>query len=119
MSYTLDPVIAEHEIVPLGDRILVETDPPKQNERVGSLYVPDQAQDEKIWGTVRALGPDFQVSEERAQDGTEPWIVRPQDRVLFARYGGHDIELPGGGKLVILREEDVVAKLGPKVVSNG
>lgn len=118
MSYTLDSVVAEHEIVPLGDRILVETDT-KKEEKVGHLFVPRTAEDEKLWGTVRAVGPDFQVREDRVQSGEEPWMVRVGDRVMYTRYGGHDIELPGGAKLLFLREEDVVAKIGDKVVAHG
>ena len=114
MSYTLDPIVAEHVIVPLGDRILVEVEPPA-DEKVGSLYVPDTAKDAKLWGTVRGVGPDFQVTDKYEIVGDEPWIVQLGDRVLYARYGGHDVELPGGRKLIFLREDDVVAKVGGKV----
>lgn len=114
MSITLDPVVAEHVIVPLGDRILVETQGAVDEQKVGSLIIPKTAEDGKVWGTVVGVGPDFQVSDSVAQSGDEPWIVKLGDRVLYARYGGNDLELPDGRKLLFLREDDVIAKIGPK-----
>lgn len=113
MSITLDPVVAEHVIVPLGDRILVETQGAVDEQKVGSLFIPKTAEDAKVWGTVVGVGPDFQ-GDSLAPAGDEPWIVKLGDRVLYARYGGNDIELPDGRKLLFLREEDVIAKIGPK-----
>ena len=111
MSYTLDPTIAEHVVVPLGDRVLVLVDAVRE-QKVGSLFVPETAKDKKYWGTVQAVGPEFQVRDDALVAGDEPWIVRQGDRVLYARYGGYDVELPDGRQLLLLREEDVLAKLG-------
>lgn len=114
MSITLDPVVAEHVIVPLGDRILVETQGAVDEQKVGMLIIPKSAEDAKVWGTVVGVGPDFQVRDDQEQSGEEPWIVKLGDRVLYARYGGNDIELPDGRKLLFLREDDVIAKIGPR-----
>lgn len=112
MTYTLDAAVTAAELIPLGDRILVETQPPEQELKVGSLYVPQQAQDAPLWGTVKAIGPDFQVSAEVAIAGDERWIVRVGDRVLHARYGGHEVKLPNGAMYLFLRPEDCIAKIG-------
>ena len=111
MSYTLDATIATHEIHPLGDRVLVLVEAERE-VRVGSLIVPETAKDKKYWGTVMAVGPDVQVRDGALISGDEPWILRKGDKVLYARYGGHDIQLQDGRQYLLLREDDVLAKLG-------
>lgn len=115
MSYTLDPVIAEHVIVPLGDRVLVEVESTKDEQKVGSLFIPETAKDQKYWGTVKGVGPQFQVDGDTLLTGEEDWLVKIGDRVLYARYGGNDVELPDGRKFLLLREDDVLAKMGAPI----
>lgn len=118
MSFTIDPILAEHIVVPLMDRVLVEVEE-QSEQKFGSLIVPGTAQDKPIWGTVRGVGPDAQVRDGDLVQGDEPWILKIGDRVLYARYGGHDIELQGGRKFLLLAESDVLAKLVKPEAAHG
>ena len=82
-------------IKPLGGRIVVK--PLKQEEKTeGGIYLPETANKEKPQrGDVIAVGPDFKG-------------VKKGDKVLFAKYGGVEIEVEDEEYLV-LNEDDVLA----------
>ena len=82
-------------IKPLGGRIVVK--PVKQDEKTGGgIYLPETANKEKPQrGDVIAVGPDFKG-------------VKKGDKVLFAKYGGTEIEIEDEEYLV-LSEDDVLA----------
>ncbi len=83
------------KIKPLGGRIVVK--PLKQEEKTeGGIYLPETANKEKPQrGDVIAVGPDFKG-------------VKKGDKVLFAKYGGTEIEIEDEEYLV-LSEDDVLA----------
>jgi len=92
-------------ITPLDDRIVVE--PIEADEKTaGGIVLPDSAKEKPQQGTVIAVGPGKTLdSGNRA----EP-LVAVGDRVLYAKYGGTEVEHEGKDYL-ILRESDVLAKL--------
>jgi chaperonin GroES len=57
-------------------------------------------------GEVIAVGSGKREKGERI-----PLDVKPGDRVLFGKYGGTEIKLDGE-EFLILREEEILAKLG-------
>ena len=44
---------------PLDDRVLVE--PIEEEEKVGSLVIPDTAKEKPMMGIVKAIGYDFEL----------------------------------------------------------
>lgn len=91
---------------PLDDRVVVE---PLSAEDVtaGGIVLPDSAKEKPQRGKVIAVGPGKLLdSGERC-----PVAVVVGDEVLFGKYGGTDIEVDGT-EVKILRESDILAKVG-------
>lgn len=92
-------------LVPLGDRIIVE--PIEQEEMTaGGIYVPETAKEKPQEARVIAVGP----GSLRDDGERNPMDVAEGDRVIFAKYGGTEFKLDDR-KLLILSERDVLAKI--------
>jgi len=90
---------------PLGDRVVVEL--LEEEERTkGGIVLPDTAKEKSQKGKVLAVGPG-RVLENGQRVALD---VQEGDKVLFAKYGGTEIELDGK-ELMILQERDVLAVL--------
>jgi chaperonin GroES len=73
----------------------------------GGIVLPDTAQEKPQKGTVIAVGPG-----RVADDGKRiPPTVKKGDKVIYAKYGGSEIDVDGK-EYMILRESDVLAKIG-------
>ncbi len=93
------------KIVPLGDRIVVKRlDADEQT--AGGIYLPDNAREKPQQGRVLSVGPG-RVLPDGQRGGMQ---VRDGDRVVFASYAGHEIEVDGQ-LLLIMNESDVLAVL--------
>lgn len=80
-----------------GERILVYPDAAK--EKIGSIYVPDAAQEKPQRGYVLAVGLGI-TDEDRRYAG-----LRPGDKILYKRYTKVTIGLPDRtGKVHTLEE---------------
>ena len=90
---------------PLGNRVVVE---PLEQEEVtaGGIVLPETAKEKPQQGLVMAIGPGG-----RDEDGKRiPMDVAVGDKVLFAKYSGTEVPIKiGGKKLLILREDDILA----------
>jgi chaperonin GroES len=88
---------------PLADRLvvkLVET----EEEKRGGIIIPDTAKEKPEKGEVIAVGPG-----KLLDSGTRAAMeVKKGDKVLFQKYGGHEIKIDAK-EYMILREEDVMA----------
>ena len=92
-------------INPLGNRLVVE---PIEEEEItaGGIVLPETAKEKPQKGKVLAVGPG-----ERNDEGEHmPLEVAEGDTVLFAKYSGTEIKYDGK-KLLIMRENDILAKL--------
>lgn len=90
---------------PLDDRVVVE--PLSAEEKTaGGIVLPDAAKEKPQHGKVVAVGPG------RLLDNGErhPISLAIGDEVLFAKYGGTEIEV-NGKDVKILRESDILAKV--------
>jgi chaperonin GroES len=90
---------------PLDDRVVVE--PLTAEEKTaGGIVLPDAAKEKPQRGKVVAVGPG------RLLDNGErhPISLVIGDEVLFAKYGGTEIEV-NGKEVKILRESDILAKV--------
>jgi len=86
------------KIKPLADRVLVK--PAAAEEKtVGGIIIPDTAKEKPLQGEVIAVG-----------NGTkdEEMVVKPNDKVLYGKYAGTEIELEGSTYL-IMRQSDILA----------
>ena len=89
-------------IHPLGDRIVVK--PLEAVEKTkGGILLPDTAKEKPQEGKVIAVGPGkWDENGERI-----PLEVKKDDRVLFGKYAGNEINIDGVEHL-IMREDDIL-----------
>jgi chaperonin GroES len=92
------------KVQPLGDRVVVEREEAK-DKTAGGIVLPDTAKDKPQRGKVIAVG------EGRiTKDGTRrPLQVKAGDQVLFTSYAGDEFKLNGEKKVLLMREDDILA----------
>jgi chaperonin GroES len=90
---------------PLGNNLIVE---PIEEEEVspGGIVLPDTAKERPQRGMVLAAGPGLRLENGERQE----MDVEEGDKVLFAKYGGTEIE-QDDRTLMILSEDDILALL--------
>jgi chaperonin GroES len=87
-------------LIPLLDRVIIE--PIAGPEKIGAIFVPDQAREKPDTGRVLARGPG-RVSEH----GTRiPMSVEVGDQVVFNRYSASQIRV-AGRDLCLVHESDI------------
>ncbi|MER3404654.1 MAG: co-chaperone GroES [Chloroflexota bacterium] len=87
---------------PLHDRVVIRRIE-EQEQKVGTLYIPDTAKEKPQEGEVIAVG-DGRILE----DGKRmPLDLKVGDRVLFGKYSGTEVKL-GDEEFLIMRESDVL-----------
>ena len=84
------------KIKPLGDRVLIKVES-EENQKVGSLYIPQTAQEKTNTGVVDAIGDDKDVI-----------TVKAGDKVMYDKYAGTKLEADGNEYLLV-RMSDVLA----------
>jgi chaperonin GroES len=90
------------KIRPLQDRVIVKR-VEEEDKTKGGIIIPDTAKEKPQEGRVVAVGKG-KVNE----DGKiTPLDVKVNDRVLFGRYSGTEINIDGEEHL-IMREDDIV-----------
>ncbi len=94
-------------IIPLGDRIVVKPLEDESETTGGGIIIPDTAKEKPQEGEVVAVGPG-KISEKT--DEPRPPAVAVGDKVLYGKYSGTEIK-SGGEDLLIVREDDILAKL--------
>ncbi len=87
---------------PLHDRVIIQQE--AQEERTkGGIIIPDTVKEKPLMGKVIAVGKG-----RRLENGTlQPLAVKAGDKVLFARYGGTEVEVDEE-KYLIMREDDIL-----------
>jgi len=89
------------KIRPLQDRVIVKRIEEEEKSK-GGIIIPDTAKEKPQEGRVVAVGKG-KVNE----DGKiTPLDVKVNDRVLFGKYSGTEINIDGEEHL-IMREEDI------------
>ena len=88
---------------PLADRLVVKLIEQEEEKR-GGIIIPDTAKEKPEKGEVITVGPG-----KLMENGTRaPMEVKKGDKVIFQKYGGHEVKIDGK-EYMILREEDVMA----------
>jgi chaperonin GroES len=92
---------ASSNIKPLGGRVLIELE--KAAEKVGSLYLPQSAQQQTNRGKVLAVGPGALI------DGKViPVSLKVGQNVLLPSYGGQIVKVEKQ-EFTIIEEAQVLA----------
>lgn len=90
------------KIRPLQDRVIVQRIEEEEKTK-GGLIIPDTAKEKPQEGKVVAVGKG-----KLDEDGKIiPLDVKVNDRVLFGKYSGTEINIDGEEHL-IMREEDIL-----------
>ncbi len=84
-------------IKPIDDRILLE--PMQAEEKTASgIIIPDTAKEKPRMGIVIAVGTDEDLREK----------IKEGNKVLFAKYGGDEVEMDGK-ELKLIQRSDILA----------
>lgn len=86
-------------IQPIDDRLLIER-VEQEEQKVGSIIIPDTAKEKPQMGRVVAIGTDEELKE----------IFKEGDNILFAKFAGDEISYDGTDYLILSRA-DVLAIL--------
>ncbi len=86
-------------IQPIDDRVLVKQ-VEEEEEKVGSIYIPDTAKERPQMGEIIAIGTDEDIKE----------LFKIGDKVVYAKYGGTEIKYKGE-EYIILQRSDILAKV--------
>jgi len=89
----------EIKVTPLDDRALVKQ-LEEEEEKIGSIYIPDSAKEKPQIGTVLAVGTNEELKK----------ILKKGDKIIYAKYSGTEIKLKGD-EYIILKREDILAKV--------
>jgi chaperonin GroES len=90
------------KIRPLQDRIIVKRIEEEEKSK-GGIIIPDTAKEKPQEGKVVAVGKG-----KANEDGKiTPLDVKVNDRILFGKYSGTEINIDGDEHL-IMREDDVL-----------
>ena len=90
---------------PLHDRVLIRR-LEEQDEKHGSIIIPDTAKEKPQEGQVIAVG-----TGKLTEDGKKlPLAVKDGDRILFGKYSGSEVKIDGT-EYLIMKEEDILGVL--------
>ena len=90
---------------PLDDRVVVQV-LDAEVKTAGGILLPDNAQQKPQQGKIVSAGPG-KLLESGARASMS---VKVGDTVMFAKYGGSDVEV-NGTEYKIMRESDLLAKV--------
>ena len=90
------------KIRPLQDRVIVKRIEEEEKSK-GGIIIPDTAKEKPQEGKVVAVG------KGKVNDGGKitPLDVKVNDRILFGKYSGTEINVDGEEHL-IMREDDIL-----------
>jgi chaperonin GroES len=89
---------------PLGDRVVVEREEAK-DRTPGGIVLPETAKDKPQKGKVLAVG-DGRLTKDGKRRELQ---VKVGDEVLFTSYAGDEFKLEGEKKVLLMREDDILA----------
>ncbi|MCP4152995.1 MAG: co-chaperone GroES [bacterium] len=81
------------KVQPLDERVLIV--PVEQEEKIGSIYIPDTAKEKSMIGKVIAVGTDEELQK----------IIKVDNKVLYGKYAGEEIKIKGEKHLIIQRSD--------------
>lgn len=83
-------------IQPLDDRVLIEKAQEENEQKVGSIIIPDTATKEKpTMGKVVAVGTDEDLKEN----------IKKGDTIIYSKYAGDEIKVDDKEYMIIQRSD--------------
>ena len=95
--------MANINIKPLADRVLVKRLDEEEEQKVGGIIIPDTAKEKPQEAEVVAVGPGNFDDGKRV-----PPEVKAGDKVLIGKYSGTEVKIEGEEYLII-REDELLA----------
>ena len=86
---------------PLHDRVLVRRI--EEDEKVGSIIIPDTAKEKPQQGEVLAVGNGARGDDNEIV----PLDVKKGDKILFGKWSGSEVKIDGED-LLIMKESDIL-----------
>jgi len=86
---------------PLHDRVLVRRI--EEDEKVGSIIIPDSAKEKPSQGEVLACGNGARGDDNEII----PLDVKAGDKILFGKWSGTEVKIDGED-LLIMKESDIL-----------
>lgn len=90
---------------PLGDCLLVERVAVEENAKIGSIYVPDAAQEKPTECDVVAIGP----GRLDHAGHLVPVSVSVGDRILIAKWSGTEVKIDGY-EFLLLKHDEILGR---------
>ena len=95
------------QIKPLGDRVVVEREEARETT-AGGIVLPDTAKDKPQKWKVIDVG-DGRITKDGKRRELQ---VKVGEQVLFTSYAGDEFKIDGGKKVLLMREDDILAVIG-------
>ncbi|MBX6314276.1 MAG: co-chaperone GroES [Isosphaeraceae bacterium] len=92
------------KLQPLGDRVVVEREQASE-KTAGGIVLPDTAKDKPQKGKVIAVGEGRLTKDGKRRE----LQVKVGDKVLFTSYAGDEFKINGDQKVLLMREDDILA----------
>lgn len=89
------------KVRPLADRVLIQR--VEEEEKVGSIVIPDTAKEKPLQAKVIAAGEGRKTDEGKVI----PLEVKAGNTVLVGKYAGTEVKVEGED-YVIVREDDLL-----------
>jgi chaperonin GroES len=93
------------KLSPLADRVVVKPIE-EQEQKKGSIIIPDTAKEKPMQGEITAVGPGRVTDDGKKM----PLNVKKGDRILYGKYSGTEVEIDDQ-KLLVMKESDIYAIL--------
>lgn len=97
---------------PFDDRVLVKPD--VGAEKIGLIYVPENARERPNYGRVISIGPGI---AKRGGGMIAMPDVKPGDHVVYGEYAGQRYDFDDG-EYIIMRGDDVKAVLEEEAIAS-
>jgi chaperonin GroES len=92
------------KLKPLGDRVVVEREE-AQGTTAGGIVLPDTAKDRPQRGKVLAIG-DGRLTKDGKRRELQ---VKVGETIIFTSYAGDEFKIEGDKKVLLMREDDILA----------
>jgi chaperonin GroES len=99
--------MAKLAIRPLEDRVVIQQIEAEE-KTAGGIVLPDTAKDKPQKGKVLAVG-DGRITKDGKRRELQ---VQVGDQVLFTSYAGEEFKIDGAKKVLLMREDDILAVVG-------
>lgn len=90
------------KIIPIQDRVLVKRD--QTDPKIGSIIIPDTAQQPVTRGVVLAAGPGRVLDSGMRLEPS----IKTGDKIIFGKYSGSEFE-QDGEKRMFMKEDEILA----------